>query len=119
MSNASTLKALQTKLDTLVAKAQTLTTHKSQLDRELTSIQSEVATISKQLKHLTKSFVVSEHALLRFYERTLGLDHKATADAILSIPNLDSIYSTIGDGQYKHPSGLTLVIKDKIIVTCK
>ena len=78
---SSTLKSLQTQVLSLQAKANSLTTHKSQLDKELSDISKKIA--------------------------------------ILNIPNLDTLYNTLGNGTYKHSSGLSLVIKDKVIITCK
>lgn len=117
--SSSALKSLQTQITSMQAKANSLTLHKSQLDKELTDINKKISTLQHQVSLLTKDFVVSEHALLRHLERTLDLDLKAISDAILNIPNLDHLYSTLGNGTYKHPSGLQLVIKDKVIITCK
>lgn len=116
---SSTLKSLQTQISSLQAKANSLTTHKSQLDKELSDINKKISILNNQLSLLTKDFVVSEHALLRFLERTLDLDLKAISTSILAVPNLDATYNTLGNGTYKHPSGLSLVIKDKVIITCK
>lgn len=116
--NSSQLKGLQTKIDTLTIKSNNLKQQQSQISKELADTNETLSKLKHQVELLTKDFVVSEHAILRYLQKTLDLDLDAISKAILAIPNLETTYATLGNAKYKHPSGLTLVIKDKVVITC-
>lgn len=59
---------------------------------------------------------VSDHALLRYAERFMGLDRYAIIEK-LSTPGLARVVDKLGDGQYPLGNGLRVQVKGRTIVT--
>lgn len=59
--------------------------------------------------------VVSEHALLRYLERVKGIDLDAVRDEILD--GRRSSIRQLGSCKFKTGDGLTIVVKDRVVVT--
>lgn len=79
----------------------------SSIQGELTAKDREIAQATKRLTEIEKSIngktgnqvVVSEHAMLRYIERVLGIDLEELQQKILPPGNADAI-SSLGDGTY-------------------
>lgn len=80
-------------------------------ERNLKKIEEEM----KKFKNGNK-IIVSEHAILRYLERTMGLDIKAIEKEILTDETLKQ-YRTLGNGKYPVENGCKAVIKDNVVIT--
>ena len=69
----------------------------------------------KKLKNGNK-IIVSEHAILRYLERTMELDIKAVEKEILTDETLKQ-YRTLGNGKYPVANGCKAIIKDNVVIT--
>lgn len=105
--------------------------HKSKIEREgmkaevahkqkmLSQMDSNIKDLEEKIKSLEqpKEITVTEHALIRFFERALGFDMDDIKDKIVE-DNLKQLVEQLGDsGKYPHSCGVQLVLKDKMIVT--
>lgn len=61
-------------------------------------------------------FDVSDHAIVRYLERTGRIDMKALRREILSDRTVE-LAKVLGDGRYPIPNGCLAVIKSKTVVT--
>ena len=80
-------------------------------ERNLKKIEEEM----KKLKNGNK-IIVSEHAILRYLERTMELDIKAIEKEILTDETLKQ-YRTLGNGKYPVANGYKAIIKDNVVIT--
>ena len=109
-----------------------LQTRKAKLKTELTDTRGQMRTCSKRenviqqsLTHLDREIaklaekepVASEHAILRYIERVMGIDVDEVKKKILSERNT-KIIKTISSGKVPlEEGGFTLVVKDKVVVS--
>ena len=63
-----------------------------------------------------EKFKVSDHALIRYMERRMGLDFDKIREEILSI-DLQLAATMCGDGKYPIGDGMRAVIQNKVVVT--
>ena len=82
--------------------------HKARL--QLKDIKYEIG----QLKD--KDIVVSEHAMLRYLERAMGLDLDDIKQAILT-EEIKAYVGKLGNGKYPIGNGLRVVVKDNVVVS--
>jgi DNA gyrase/topoisomerase IV subunit A len=59
--------------------------------------------------------VVSEHALLRYMERSLGMNLQEVTDRIVA--DVMPLARTLGDGKYPLSTGGQAVVRDNTVVT--
>ena len=114
---AAELKGLQVRLE----KARgTLTSAKAALadaQRKVNDAQKDVANLEEQVKGFTESApVVTEHALLRYVERVMGIDLEAARSDILN-PSRMAVIKAMGSGKLEMPNGNKLVFKNRAVVT--
>ena len=118
MAKANDLKTLQIKQKDLDSQKLILLRKKVELQEELNKVSKKHDVISKQIEQLTKDFTVSEHALLRYCERTYNINLDEVSKKIVESESLKR-YDLYGNGEYPLGNGLKMIIKDKIIVTIK
>ena len=82
--------------------------HKARL--QLKGIKYEI----EQLKD--KDIVVSEHAMLRYLERAMGLNLDDIKQAILT-EETKAYVVKLGNGKYPIGNGLRVVVKDNVVVS--
>lgn len=112
------LKALQTRRQKLAAQ------HKEML-REIAVAQKQAAAVAKELAELEAEIetlesaaeepLVSEHAMLRYIERVMGVDLDEVRAAILD-PRTAEAIKALGSGVYPG-EGFRLRVRGKTIVT--
>ena len=90
---------------------------KGQLE-EIPVEEAELKEMKKELNELKKNkkMIVSEHAILRYLERTLGLDLKVIENEILT-DDVVKQYKVLGNGKYPMGNGYKAVIKDNVVLT--
>lgn len=118
MAKANDLKALQIKQKDLDSQRLILLRKKVEIQEELNKTNKRHDVITKQIEQLTKDFTVSEHALLRYCERTYNINLNEVSKKIVKSESLKR-YDLYGNGEYPLGNGLKMIIKDKIIVTIK
>ena len=78
---------------------------------------SQLQEVDKQIGSLQDlDVIISEHSIIRYMERAMGLDIDQIKDQILTEDMLISI-KAMGSGKYPMREGLTAVVKDNTIVT--
>jgi hypothetical protein len=89
-------------------------------DRAEDALKSEVKNynrLAKKLDLLTKKdTVVSDHAVIRFFERAMGFDIEQVRERIVTNSLNDAIKAT-GDGKYPICEGLQVVVRNGVAVT--
>jgi predicted nuclease with TOPRIM domain len=118
VAKANDLKALQIKEKNLDSEELVLLQEKVKIQEQLNKVSQKKASIKKQIENLTKDFTVSEHALLRYIEKTYNINLNDISNNILKNESLEK-YDFFGNGEYPLNKGLKAVIKDKVIVTIK
>lgn len=101
----------KSEIDLIKRERQLINERLSVAERNLKNTEEEL----KKLKTGNK-IIVSEHAVLRYLERTMELDLKAVENEILS-KEVVSQYRTLGNGKYPVSNGCKAVIKDNIVLT--
>jgi hypothetical protein len=117
MSNPHDLKSLNTQL--LLAKAQAVEAERelSLANQKLTTAKARQRALEAKLATLTSAEpTVTEHAILRYLERTYGLDLKELALQVLP----DSVrqqVKALGKGKYPVGNSHYVVVKNNVVVT--
>lgn len=101
----------KSEIDLIRRERQLINERLSVAERNLKNTEEEL----KKLKTGNK-IIVSEHAVLRYLERTMELDLKAVETEILS-EEVVSQYRTLGNGKYPVSNGCKAVIKDNVVLT--
>ena len=101
----------KSEIDLIKRERQLINERLSVAERNLRNTEEEL----KKLKTGNK-IIVSEHAVLRYLERTMELDLKAVENEILS-KEVVSQYRTLGNGKYPVSNGCKAVIKDNVVLT--
>ena len=101
----------KSEIDLIKRERQLINERLSIAERNLKNTEEEL----KKLKTGNK-IIVSEHAVLRYLERTMELDLKAVENEILS-EEVVSQYKTLGNGKYPVSNGCKAVIKDNVVLT--
>ena len=118
MAKANDLKALQIKEKNLDSEKLVMLQQMATLQESINKIGQKQNAIKKQIENLTKDFTVSEHALLRYIEKTYNINLNDISNNILKNESLEK-YDLFGNGEYPIAKGMKAVIKDKVIVTIK
>ena len=114
------LKGLETKRNTLDTEIEAIYQERVRLTKREQQLGSERAVVINQIKQLKDRNIdpiVSEHALLRYIERVIGIDMDELRQKILTeeVKNFSRIF---GDGTFP-AEGFKVVVKDKKVVTIK
>jgi len=116
VKQAQSLKELQSRKNKLLVKKKSVEKEQNDLRKEHNRLKDQLNHINSQIKKMQKKDVtVSEHAILRYLERTMGLNIEEIKRKILTDKAKLAI-ATLGNG--KIPSGdCTLVVKDNTVVS--
>jgi len=86
------------------------------LDRSISAAFTEIRKIEESLKKSTrKEVIVSEHAILRFIERVIGVDLEEIQEKILPPGNSEAVMS-FGDGTFPVDDHI-IQVRNGVIVT--
>lgn len=114
------IKGLQTQLKTLEGDASALKNEISNKQREysqkLNSINSIKEEISKLKKVVDSDFRVSEHAIVRYFERVKGFNIDDIQKEILN-DKIKEMTKTIGSNGTFPNDGFSVIIKDSTVTT--
>lgn len=118
MSNPHELKALQSRLKDAQAEEQTARDKLNRVAKELGDAEDRRAAIERSIRELTeaaKEPIVSEHALLRYIERFMGVDLESVRRAILT-ENAVKLIRFTKSGKI-NTDGRRLIVKNGTVVT--
>jgi len=115
--NSQTLKQLQTrkaKLESTIADSKlTLEDAKSELNKYT----SQLASVNNQINQLKdKDIIISEHAILRYMERVMGVDMEAIKERVLT-NTVKTMIGNMGNGKYPINGGGKAVVRNNTIIT--
>lgn len=110
------LKALQVRLTKAEADAKTTRDMAADANRAADTAAKIVQRLREQIALGSQEPQVTEHALLRYIERTYGVDLDDIRKIILT-PEMDKAIRTLGSGKYPLPGGGKAVVKGFSIVS--
>lgn len=112
-------KSLKTKLAQLNEEMRIIRKEISEKTKESNKLFKEIDDIQKRMESLREAnIILSEHAILRYLERSDALNREELYNKILSKKNKEAI-NALGDGKYpmNDGSGLSLIVKGNVITT--
>ena len=120
VSNKQTIKQLNSQLNILEGNRKALNIQCAQIQRNLSENKNQINKIKKYIYDLeikqSQELTITEHALLRYCERVLGINIEDIKKEILT-PELNKLIDTLGStGTYPYKE-YQLKIVDKTIIT--
>jgi hypothetical protein len=116
MNKSSELKHLQVHADNLSNEIKLLDENRQSINKNINNKQQELNTINKKISEFTLSApIVTEHALLRYIERILGIDLDKITNDILTEQNIKTI-DFAGSCKIKS-SGVEFIVKDRKVIS--
>ncbi len=114
------IKKLSTLKSKLEGELDALKDEQKLLSRQINDKNNQIENVENQIKKLKKdsnNLIVSEHALLRYIERVIGIDLDDIANNILTEEVVNQ-YKSLGNGTYSVNGGdFKVVIKDKTVLS--
>lgn len=89
------LKSLETEKAGLLSRLRRLSEQQRETKGELAKLNQRLESVNREIKECKIDPIVSEHAMLRYFERVLGFDLSEVESAILT----DDVCSRIGRGE--------------------
>lgn len=87
------------------------------LNRKLEAKQQELGELDSKIAEIKSGNpVVTEHAILRYIERVMGVDLQAVVDDIMR-PEVSEAIGSLVNAKIPHPDGYRLVVRDRAVVT--
>lgn len=113
-----TLKQLESRKSKLKVKFEEEARNKREAEEKAKNSEKQLANLDRQIANLTKSDpVVSEHAVLRYLERTGQIPDIESIKALIMTDALTEQIKTLGNGKYPLGGGLKAVVRDNIVRT--
>lgn len=114
------IKGLQTQLKTLEGDASALKVEISNKQKEYSQKVNSINSIKQEIEKLEKieknEFRVSEHAIIRYFERVKGIDMEEIQKEILN-EKIKEMTKTIGCNGTFPNNGFSVIIKDSTVTT--
>lgn len=117
MSGAE-LKQLQTRKANVEAEIKRLAGEKADCEKQLTDARGKLAAIQNQIASCTADVVVSEHAMLRYMERVMGVDLNKIKVHILA-EGREELIRTARSGAFPILDDIKAVVRDRTVVTIR
>ncbi len=84
---------------------------------ELNKYTSQLASVNNQINQLKdKDIIISEHAILRYMERVMGVDMEAIKERVLT-NTVKTMIGNMGNGKYPIDGGGKAVVRNNTIIT--
>lgn len=117
---AAKVKGLRTQLQKMTGEADAMLADISARQKERSQKVLAIARLKAEIDacESLKELIVSEHAIVRFMERVMGLDTDAVRDQILCTKVRDLVDKLGGTGTYP-ADGFQVVMKNGAVVTVK
>ena len=116
-SQSGELKGLRTRESTIKAEMDELSARRRELDKQAKSLGGRLRKVQSRIKQLqNKGPVVTEHAILRFLQRGIGIDTRQIRDEILT-EDVQIMLKQELSGQVPISKGCRAVIKRGVVVS--
>ncbi len=121
MNDTHILKQYNTQLSKIEADISVLKSELKIKNEELDSKKRSLKNLHLKIQELktSKKLIISEHALLRYFERVLGFNLEDIQGKILT-DSVSSLIEKLGTNSGQYPvkeGGFSIVIKDRTVVT--
>lgn len=120
------LKQKKTQLEKVKAEISAKQNDTKELNKQVSNIQKEINNLKdkqtglekdiKDMMNCKQELIVTEHAILRYLERSLCINIEEIKARIAS-ESVKNQFAVLGNGQYPIDNGLKVVIKGNTIVT--
>jgi len=110
------IKELKTRESKLLSKLDRIRLEKVESEREAKRLSEKINTLQRQIKQITSDPTVSEHAVLRYVERVLGIDIDEIRCSILTDEVANQIRQ-LGSGRFPLGNGFKAVVKQNVVVS--
>jgi chromosome segregation ATPase len=114
--NPHELKQMQVRKTKAEAEVATLKDEMRRAQQAFQEAENRLTALNKQIADASKEPVVTEHALLRYVERVMGLDLDQVKSEILTDDTI-KLMKTLGDGKYPIHDGHKAVVKGMNVVS--
>lgn len=112
------LKSLQTQRERLQGSINELRGQATEINTALAKKKSKLADINEKIKRISeKDIIITEHAILRYIERVIGIDIEDLKKRILDDETKEAIKKLGGSGTYPAKEGHKVVLKKGSVVT--
>lgn len=116
----STLKSLQTQLQKLEGEYGSLQLQQNQLNNSIQFKKKQIKETENKIKELKnqtkKELIVSEHALIRYFERVEGININEIIQKI-STDKLKTMVNTLGNGTFPIDGNFSVKVHNNVIIT--
>lgn len=118
IKKGATLKSLKSRLTKIKGESEALKIELNQKNKDYQSKLREIKIYEDEIKKIEKDdkIRVSEHAILRYFERVLGFNMDAVEKEILSKEVLSMIKTLGGNGSYPNKN-FKVIMKDNTVTT--
>lgn len=116
--NKYSQKQIQTRITTLTEEIKLLENQENLIAREKQGKLKSIKNLEKQLESADRKhkFTISEHAIIRYYQRVCKVDFKEL-EAIILTDDVKSFIESVG-GNCRIPlDGFTIVVRNYLVVT--
>jgi hypothetical protein len=87
------------------------------MDKKIEAKRLELQEVDAEIEEVRQGGpIVTEHAILRYMERVMGIDLQAVADDIMR-PGVVEAIGGLVNAKIPHPDGYRLVVRDRAVVT--
>lgn len=117
--DSTRLKRLSTRKNELETKLKEAEAVRLEADEEAVRLRQKLEKVKETEEYLTKDVVVSEHAVLRYFERILGYDLEEIRRKILPVSVQEQVRKLRG-GTFpvgKNGDAFHIVVKQQVVVT--
>jgi predicted transcriptional regulator len=121
-NDSAALKHLQTQRNEAVAAIKVAREQQREIGLKISSLQQNINHLDREIRELTTKKakpVVSEHAMLRYFERVLHYDLDEIAEKVMPTPVAEQI-QTVRSGKFpvgRNGDSFRLVVKDNVVMT--
>lgn len=119
LTDSEQLKALQVRATKAGQEVNAIRTEMQDVNRRLSEAKARLDAINAEIAKLRENAsepIVSEHAMLRYCERVLGIDMSEVRAKILSPRNVATI-NFVRTGKVPGGDGMTLIVRDRSVVS--
>lgn len=120
MKQKITANILKSEIDELVIEATTIEGEIKRKKHLLNQKKNELNHLNQQLKKLkaaNRELIVSQHAIVRYFERVKGFDIAAIEKEILSSSVVKMIETLGGNGTYPNENGFSVIMQNFTVTT--
>lgn len=115
------MKRLQTRLKKLREELRAAENEKKAAQEKINKLRGRIAGVERDIKDMTqKEIVVTEHAMLRYIERVMGVDMNAIREKILS-PTIRKYIDELGSGKFpqngEEKGKYRVVVQNRMVTT--